>query len=763
MNGYFQTVLLHAKNIYMKKGLFTLLLSIVSVMLLAQGILTGNVYDKKDHVPLAGANIYLPEIEKGTVTDARGNYTIGSLPKGEWLVTVSYIGYTTKISKVNIQANKQILNVALSPKVIQGEEVVISGNFTGRQHVNTVKINTLEKKALVNVASPSFIKAIASIPGVDMISKGPGVGTPVIRGLSTSNILFLNNGIPMENFQFSENHPYLVDESDIGRVEVIKGPASLLYGSGAVGGVINLIPYKPLSPGNINGKALFKYFSNTKGLEGILGIRGTNKSIAWGLSSHVASNKDYVDGNQSRVPNSRFNTNSIKANIGVLKKIGSFKLFGEYSQNKLGLTVPPAIHSVTNNERKNSIWYQNLSNLFVQSKNNIYFGNVITNIDLAWQQNHRRLQTSQELPFFTSVDMLLNAFHYSIRSTIPVRSSYKFSVGAQGKWQNNKNNEAPSHVLPNATINELSAFVLGQYQTDKINIETGLRYTYYHLNVPSQPKGLPSTPLTELLIKNYNNVSYSLGATYHFSEHLLVRANLASAFRSPNLAELTQDGVHAVRYEKGNPNLKTQHNTEGDLGLHLHTAHATVDVSGFYNHVSNYIYLSPSVDSTESGLPIYYYQQAQAVLFGGEAKVHVHPRPLNWLHFMADWSYVVGKKVNGGYLPFIPAQKFRFEIKIEKQKWSGLKNSFVKIGANVVLAQNNAAQFETSTPGYWLLDAGIGTNIEIGKQLVSLSIEGNNLLNKTYQDHLSTLKPLGIYDMGRNIAMVLTIPIGVKN
>jgi len=747
----------------MKRNFLTLFFAVTTLMLFGQGMLTGKVIDKKDRSPLAGANIYFPEIEKGVVTDANGNYAINSLPGGEQLVTISYVGYTTKIMKVSIGNTKQILNIALSPEVIQGEEVVISGNFTGRQHVNTVKINTLDRKSLLSVASPSFIKAITSIPGVDMISKGPGVGTPVIRGLSTSNILFLNNGIPMENFQFSENHPYLVDESDIGKIEVIKGPASLLYGSGAVGGVINVIPQKPLSPGKIKGKALFKYFSNTNGLDGTIGLRGTNKNIAWGLSGHVMSNKDYFDGNGNRVPNSRFNTNSIKANIGLIQKIGSFKLYGEYSQNKLGLTVPPAMNSVTENERKNNLWYQDLSNLLIQSKNNIYLGKVITNIDLAWQQNHRQLQTSPELPFFTTVDMLLNTLHYSIRSTIPAGSSYKFSVGAQGMWQNNKNNRAPDHVLPDATINDISTFALGQYQTEKINVEAGLRYTYYHLNVPEQPKGLSEEPPMESLTKHYNNVSFSMGATYHITKQFLIRANVASAFRSPNLAELTQDGVHATRYEKGNPDLKTQRNTEGDLGLHLHTVHTTIDLSGFYNHVNNYIYLSPSTDSTLDGLPIYYYEQDQAVLFGGEAKVHVHPHPLHWLHLMADWSYVVGKKVSGGYLPFIPAQKFRFEVKIEKEKWSILSHSFFKIGTNIALAQDKPARFETATAGYWLLDTGVGTNIKIGKQPVSLSIHANNLLNKTYQNHLSTLKPMGIYDMGRNMAVVLTIPIGIKN
>ncbi len=747
----------------MKSGIFIIIIILFTLSIFGQNALTGHISDKSDNTPLVGANIYFPELSKGVVSDANGNYSIKSLPSGELLVTFSFIGYKTEIRKINIDHSGLSLDIALSPVVVQGEEVVISGNFTGTQHINTVKISTLESKTLLHVASPSFMEAITTIPGVDMISKGPGIGTPVIRGLSTSNVLFLNNGISLQNFQFSENHPYLIDESGVGRIEVLKGPASLLYGSGAVGGVINIIPKTPLPEGKIEGEATMKYFTNTNGLSGNLGVRGTNNNIVWGINGRINSNKDYVDGNGDQVINSRYNTNSIKADVGLIKKAGTFRLFTEYSQNKLGLTVPPAIKKIEDDNRKNNIWYQDLSNLLIHSKNKIWTGKVKTEIDLAWQQNHRKLNTDPDKPFFTSVDMLLNTLNYSARTTIPVKSSFKISTGFQGMWQNNRNNFAPDHVLPNATINEISAFAMGQYQTEKLNIETGLRYTYYSVAVPEQPKGLPDKPLIGSLKKQYNNISFSLGATYHLTKQLLFRANVASAFRSPNLAELTQDGVHGTRYEKGNPDLKTQRNTEADIGLHLHTVHTTLDVSGFYNHVNNFIYLSPSTDTTISGLPIYYYQQEMANLFGGEAKIHIHPHPAHWLHLMANWSYVVGKKNSGGYLPFIPAQKFRFEIKLKKEKWSAFQNSFFKIGTNLTMAQNNPAQFESATDGYWLLDMGLGTEIKIGKQLINISINGNNLLNKDYQDHLSTLKPLGIYDMGRNISFVLRIPIGIKN
>jgi len=145
------------------------------------------------------------------------------------------------------------LDIILENSIIRGEEIVVTGGFIGAQHNNAVKINTIQSLDLYKSGTPSLMESLKQIPGIDLISKGPGIGSPVIRGLSMSNILFLNNGVPMENFQFSENHPFMVDEVGSARVEVIKGPAALIYGSGAVGGVLNLIKEAPAPEGKILG------------------------------------------------------------------------------------------------------------------------------------------------------------------------------------------------------------------------------------------------------------------------------------------------------------------------------------------------------------------------------------------------------------------------------------------------------------------------------------------------------------------------------
>lgn len=268
--------------------------------------------------------------------------------------------------------------------VVEGQEIVISGNFTSTQHDNTVKINTINARQLEQSGSPSLIQTIAETPGVDMISKGPGIGSPVIRGLSLSNILFLVNGIPLNNYQFSENHPYMVDEFGVKRVEIIKGPASLIYGSGAVGGVINLIDEEPALKDKIEGIAGFKYFTNTKGLSGNLAIKGNQNGFFWGVQGGVTSHMDYKQGNGDIAHNTRFNRTSFKINTGLIRKKAIYKIIYQQSKDKLGLAVEPAFPLTIVNERKNEVWFQDLTDHLVISQNKFFLGKLRLDLNLAY-------------------------------------------------------------------------------------------------------------------------------------------------------------------------------------------------------------------------------------------------------------------------------------------------------------------------------------------------------------------------------------------
>lgn len=759
------------------KSFLFILLILTSFQVFSQNSITGKTIDKENGSSLPGVNIFIHELSIGTTSDKDGNYILQNLPNGEFIIHYSFVGYQTIHKKVFLSESHLNFDVELETKVIEGDEVVVSGNFSSTQHDNTIKVSTLGIKQITRSSDPSLMASITEVPGVNMISKGPGVVTPVIRGLSLNNILVLYNSVPMQNFQFSADHPYLVDENGIKSIEIIKGPASLIYGSGAVGGVINLLPEEVAKAGTINGEYSLRYFSNTVGLLTNLGIKGNQNGFVWSVRGGINSNKDYIQGNNQFVPNSRFNSYNFKADAGIIKKIGNFRIFYTHNKSNYGMAVEPAFAFVTENQRKNEVWYQDLTDNLIVSQNKFFINKVKLDLELSYQNNNRKLngQPNDSIP--NLVNMTLQTFSYRLKAAHSFTQKFRMVTGIQGFYQNNENGEAPEHVLPDATVNDISLYMLLQYEFSHLKLEGGIRYSYRDIDVPFQEAGGGHSHGEEEeheedheeeaeyieLNNHYNNLSASVGATWTINKENLIRLNLASAFRAPNLAELTQHGEHGVRFEEGNPNLEIQQNLEADLGYHLHTRHTTLDISLFYNKIFNYIHLSPTADTTEDGDMVYRYIQAEANLFGGEASLHIHPHPMHWLHILATYSQTIGQYASGGNLPLIPAVDLYLEIRLEKQQWKFLRNIYLEGGVDIVFDQEHPSEYETNTPAYNLVNMGFGFDIQCKRNLVNFNIKATNLLNIKYYDHLSSLKYLDIYNMGRNISISVKIPFALKN
>ena len=185
------------------------------------------------------------------------------------------------IETIELKGEAVELNIKLKSTTIEAGEVVITGFYNSTQHDNAVKIDVLKLDILTTKNTANFSEVLTRVPGVDMISKGSGVSKPVIRGLSMNDILVLNNGVRFENYQYSSHHPLGIDEFGIEDVEIIKGPASLLYGSDAIGGVINLIKEKPAPVNTISGDYNLQLFSNSLGMTNNFGIKGSIKKILW--------------------------------------------------------------------------------------------------------------------------------------------------------------------------------------------------------------------------------------------------------------------------------------------------------------------------------------------------------------------------------------------------------------------------------------------------------------------------------------------------
>jgi iron complex outermembrane receptor protein len=737
--------------------LCAMVLSIYTVV--AQNRISGKVTDQQN-VPLPGATVSLPELNKGTMTNEKGEYELTNLPSGKNKVQFSFVGYASDIKTVLLNNAQVELNATLKEAVIEAEEIVVSGGYHSTQHENAVKIDVLKLNPKEIAATPNFTEVLTSVPGVDMISKGSGISKPVIRGLSMNDILVLNNSVRYENYQYSSHHPLGIDEFGIDDVEVIKGPASLLYGSDAIGGVINFIKEKPASQHTIAGDYNLQLFSNTLGVTNNLGIKGASDKFFGGIRAGQKSNADFLQGGGDYAANTRFNEYSVKANAGFTSKAGLFQVFYDYGQQKLGLAEEEAIEAISERGRTCELFYQQLNTHLFSSRNKLYLGKTKLDVNAAYQNT--TLAHFGE-PGEYELEMALATTTYEAKVYLPSDEKSEYIVGVQGMNQQNTNiNNRETLLLPNAATNNYSAFGLLQHTFfDKLKLQAGARYDYRTL-VSEEAGEATTTGYRPAVEKNFGSFSGSAGATFHFSDELLVRANFASAFRSPNLAELTSNGPHEAIYEVGDGSLVPEKSFEGDFGLHYHNDNLTVDLAGFYNRVANYIYISPTGNDTPEGLPIYQYMQNNSALYGGEAGIHLHPKVVEWLHLEGTFSSVTGIQHNGNFLPFIPANKINMEVRAEKEKLLFLDQAFASVRSTTAFDQNNTAPDETATPGYMLVDVAIGGSIKVKKQSISIIVSANNLFDTKYTDHLSTLKEVGLLNPGRNIALTLKVPFGSR-
>jgi iron complex outermembrane receptor protein len=474
----------------------------------------------------------------------------------------------------------------------------------------------------------------------------------------------------------------------------------------------------------------------------------------------MKSHEDYLQGEGDFVPNSRFNEASFKVNAGFTSKTGTFKLFYDFNDQKLGLTEPEAVEQVTERGRKNEIWYQQFKNHMISSQNKLFLGNYKLELNAAFQNTdliHFGAEDEIEL------EMSLRTLTYETKLYLPSTKNSEYIIGFQGLSQNNLNfNNRETILLPDANTVNYSVFgLLQQTFYHKLRLQSGLRYDYKIIS--TETTGSPADySYRPGIDKNYGSFSGSIGGTYNYTEELLFRVNFAAAYRTPNLAELTSNGKHETRYELGNSDLVPQNTYESDFSIHYHSEHVTFDVAGFYNLIDNYIFITPSNDSTPDGDEIYKYQQTNATLFGGEAGFHIHPKPIDWLHFQATFSNVTGKQKSGDYLPFIPANKLHFEVWIEKEKLAFLHDAFIRLNTQTAFNQYSPAPDEEKTEGYTLLDFGVGAKLRAANQMISIGITMTNIFDKKYIDHLSTLKEVNFFNPGRNLALTVKIPFGIR-
>ncbi|MDO7172814.1 TonB-dependent receptor [Mariniflexile sp. AS56] len=715
----------------------------------AQNSIQGTVVDANTKQGLVYANVYFSEVEKGTSTNENGDFSLENIPAGHYKVVVSILGYETKSVNLNIP-NTTTIQISLTPSAIEMEAIIVSTPFHKLQSENVMKVEHETVKNLKANGAVNLSDGITNIAGVESVTTGLGIGKPVIRGLSSNRVLVYAQGVRLENQQFGDEHGLGLSDSGIESVEVIKGPASLLYGSDALGGVLYLNPEKFAQNNTYNADFNGNYYSNTQGFSTNAGYKTSDDHFKFLFRGSLTEHADYKTNNY-RVTNTRFKEHDFKAGVGYQNH--DFKTEFRYNVNNSKLGIPEGIGEQSTLKTP-LLPFQNITNHLFSSKSTLFLNNSRLDINLGYIYNDRKEfeehheeeeeeeeEHSDEI-LEAALHMKLKTANYDVKYNLPKLGRFETIVGLQGMNQVNTN-YGEEQLIPDATTNDVGVLATSHIHFDKADVQLGARYDNRSIDVSSG------------LQKDFNSFNGALGVKTNIFKQVTARVNLATGFRAPNLSELTSDGTHegTNRYEIGNSSLKSEQNFQTDIALEFKNDHVEFFVNGFYNKINNYIYLSPNGTEIDTD-PVYVYLQNDANLYGGEIGLHIHPHPLDWLHIESSFETVTGKQDNESYLPLIPANSLTNILRIEFEKpWLKKGYSFIKV--TNTFSQKNVSTFETNTLGYTLLSAGLGGSFNLFKKEATFTLSGTNLTNKTYINHLSRLKPDGVFNMGTNIIIGL--------
>ena len=749
------------------KTIFTVLLMLVCVCVPASAdiitnkvVLRGRVTDAIDGQPVVGASIYFPQLKQGAATDEKGQYIVKGLPAIKTTIQVTYVGHLTIIQTIDLRTTTTC-DFVMQENNAMLKEVVVTG-LTGsiRADHSPAPISVVPPQELQVVASSNIIDAVAHQPGVSQITTGGGISKPVIRGLGYNRIVTVNDDVRQEGQQWGDEHGIEVDAQAVHSVEILKGPATLMYGSDAMAGVLVLHESPVMPQGTMALNVGTEYQSNNRLFDYTVNCAGTPKGWVWNWRWSEKDAGEYKNRVDGRVPGSQFHERALTAMLGMNRSWGYSHLKLSYYNLKPGLIEGERDEDTGLLEPSEA--FQKIGHYKAVLDNSFLIGGGALKAVVGYQQNRRREFEAADEP---GLDFRLHTVNYDVHYLQSADSDWQYAAGLSGMWQYSEN-LGDEYLIPSYRLFDAGLFASVTRQFDQLTLSGGLRYDIRHLHSYEQ-EDEGEMRFTDFS-HNYQGLTGSVGVIYNINPQWNARLNLSKGFRAPNLSELGSNGEHegTFRYEIGNQQLSPEHSWQLDLGIDYSSEIISTQISLFANHISNYIFLE-RLTSPSAGF--YQYRQGTARLLGFEATVDIHP--IEQLHFENSFSYVNARQLHqpeeSSWLPFTPAPRWNCDLRYDIiRDGHALTNTFLSLGLECYLRQNHAHTAygtETPTPSYTLLNLTAGSDLRWHNRTVaSVYLSATNLTNRAYQSHLSRLKYAegpGICNMGRSFGVKVLIPL----
>ena len=658
----------------------------------------------------------------------------------------------------------QVTFSQVNDQTVELDEIVLSLPFNQTLGKSVIKVDKIIFNDLNPILQQYISKSISKLPGVTILSTGPGISKPSIRGLSYDRVVVYSQGVRLENQQWGDEHGIGVSTSGINSIEVIKGPSYVLYGSDAMGGVLYIEPERYSNDFSVDYMGL--YNSNYNGITNNLGIKGSSGKFSYLARANMVDNQSFStpDG---EVENTWFKENDIQAGLKYETEKFSSDLRLSMNFSELGLPHMEEGHDDhdeeghddhdeeghdDHDEEGHEDHYQELSHTTLTWVNTFDLGNDHElNVTLGRQLNDRKEFGGHEEEEGhddhdeeghegheegeAELDMELSTNTLDVSLVMPQSENLNLTIGANFLSQENKN-FGHEELIPDAEKKDFGLYALGQITMENGAALIGVRYDNRSIS-------------SDMGSADFSNFNGSVGIKRDF-ENSSLRFNIGSGYRAPNLIELFADGVHhgTFRYEKGNVNLVAEKSFQTDISFDINNEDSSVSFNLFYNDISDYIYVSPSRDRMD-GFAVYNYMQQDSELYGGEISFD-KKTGFDWLSYNTLLEYVFAESADGEALPFIAPLTFNQVFNIDFSS-----NYSFEIDFLAKAKQGRVSMFEEETDGYSILNLSGNWMTSFLENDLNIFWSVNNVFDTEYYDHLSRFKTAGIEEMGRNISVGL--------
>jgi len=712
--------------------------------------LRGRVLDEKG-VGLAGVEVLASGFYRETLTASDGSFELSGLPEGSVKLLFHRLGYATLTREVVLPA-QGALEVSLQETPFTLPAFEVTAARTPRPLLDSPLPSAfLGQATLARESSISLAHALEKLSGVRTVSTGAQIGKPMVRGLTGSRVLVLSNGHRVEDYSWSDEDGPSVDPALVGRVEVIRGPASLLYGSDAISGVVNAIapelPRAERKESFVRGKLGGYFSSNSRGGGGWLRLEGARGNLGWRVAGtgRFAEALHTPDG---ELENTGFGavTGDAAALIRGEDRELSLQIShygGEFKLLEAG-GPPPGVQEGEEEgpERKSSDWR-------VQLDGKRQLGALHLETKAQWER-HSLIELSDEaLADSTAIapatssggkeqeafHLLLDSFSLDLLAHHRIGGKLNGTVGVSGLLQFN-DTQGPIPLVPDASTSSAGAFVFEEARLGRWSVLGGARADVRKLKADANP-GLALVADDE---RDWSAFSSDMGAVFRPQRHLALSVNAGLAWRAPTLFELYADGpqIAEARYLRGRADLKAEHALDLDAGVRYETERVRAELSVYRNRIDDFVALSPTAGMID-GLRLWEYGRTDAILSGMEAGLS---GPVGGPFRLSGRFDTVRGEVRGSGdpLPLIPPPRGVLGAEAAWQELSWAEQFQVGVEIELVSRKHRLASEEFSTAGYVLVACGAQLNRVLMGREWEVSLRMDNLLDKRYRDFLSRYK-----------------------